>query len=306
MKITGTFIDEVTSDIASPNWSAEDWTREFDTMKASGIDTVIMIRIGRKDIPAFPSKSLSKYIRAIPAYEDRCEFFLGQARRCGMDFYIGTYDSRCFWERGEYQKEVDLNKNIMDEFFAKHGSNPALKGWYMSIEISVYNDSAMKVYENLARHLKELKDMPILISPGMQGPKQGFDQLYADPLSVEEHEKEWKKTFACLEGIVDIVAFQDGHVEFANLPDYLKVNATLAKKHGIRCWSNVETFDRDTKLRFPPISWQKMRYKMESAVTSGVEKMITFEFSHFLSPNSIYHESAKGLYKKYMEWAKDH
>lgn len=304
MKLTGTFLDEITSDIASANWGNEEWTKEFDTMKASGIDTVVMIRIGHKDIPAFPSKTLGKYLRAIPAYEDKCGFFLKQAERCGMDFYIGTYDTRCFWERGEYQKEIDLNKDIMDEFFEKHGKSPALKGWYMSIEIAIYNDSAMKVYENLAGHLKKLKKMPILISPGMLGPKQGYDQLYADPLTVEQHTKEWEKTFSRLKGIVDIVAFQDGHVEFANLPDFLKVNAELAKKNGFRCWSNVETFDRDTKLRFPPISWQKLRYKMESAITSGVEKLITFEFSHFLSPNSIYNESSKGLYNKYMEWNK--
>lgn len=38
-----------------------------------------------------------------------------------------------------------------------------------------------------------------------------------------------------------------------------------------------------------------MKYKME------IEKLITFEFSHFMSPNSIYY-SVQNLYKRYREW----
>ncbi|PIV52214.1 MAG: hypothetical protein COY53_10085 [Elusimicrobia bacterium CG_4_10_14_0_8_um_filter_37_32] len=36
---------------------------------------------------------------------------------------------------------------------------------------------------------------------------------------------------------------------------------------------------------------------MEVADKTGVEKPITFEFSHFMSPNPIY-PAAKNLYKK--------
>ena len=44
--ITGTFIDEITADIPSANWSHDDWRRELDIMKLFGIDTVIIIRGG--------------------------------------------------------------------------------------------------------------------------------------------------------------------------------------------------------------------------------------------------------------------
>ena len=80
-----------------------------------------------------------------------------------------------------------------------------------------------------------------------------------------------------------------------------KINSRLARKHGLTCWSNTESFDRDVHIKFPPIAWPKLRHKIEAARTAGVDKLITFEFSHFLSPNSIF-PSAKGLHRLYMEW----
>ena len=41
MKITGTFLDEISHDIPSSNWGPEEWAADFDAMKADGIDTVI-------------------------------------------------------------------------------------------------------------------------------------------------------------------------------------------------------------------------------------------------------------------------
>lgn len=40
-RITGTFLDEITWDIGSQNWSADDWSRDFEAMAFIGIDTVI-------------------------------------------------------------------------------------------------------------------------------------------------------------------------------------------------------------------------------------------------------------------------
>jgi hypothetical protein len=40
---------------------------------------------------------------------------------------------------------------------------------------------------------------------------------------------------------------------------------------------------------------------MESAIDAGVDKLITFEFSHFLSPNAD-HPAARALNRRYREW----
>jgi hypothetical protein len=68
----------------------------------------------------------------------------------------------------------------------------------------------------------------------------------------------------------------------------------------MKAWSNVESFDRDMPFSFPPIDWRKMRWKLDFAETDGVEKCITFEFSHFMSPYSSW-PAAGELYKRYCE-----
>jgi hypothetical protein len=103
-----------------------------------------------------------------------------------------------------------------------------------------------------------------------------------------------------LEGVVDIVAFQDGQVDYDVLPDFLQANCELIRNHGMRPWSNVESFDRDMPFDFPPIDWRKLWWKMTAAEDSGVEKLITFEFSHFLSPQSCW-PAAKNLFHRYCE-----
>ena len=107
--------------------------------------------------------------------------------------------------------------------------------------------------------------------------------------------------FRSLKGGVDIVAFQDGHVDFKELPDFLKINKKLADKHGLECWTNSETFDRDMPIKFLPIKWEKLRLKLEAAQKAGIKNAITFEFSHFMSPQSAYLQ-AKHLYNRYSEY----
>ena len=41
--ISGTFIDEITYDIPSSNWSREQWKKDLDYMSEIGIDTLIFI-----------------------------------------------------------------------------------------------------------------------------------------------------------------------------------------------------------------------------------------------------------------------
>lgn len=55
MKITGTFIDEISHDIPHQNWGAEEWDRDFELMKNMGIKRVILIRSGYKRWLTYPS-----------------------------------------------------------------------------------------------------------------------------------------------------------------------------------------------------------------------------------------------------------
>ena len=75
-KITGTFIDEITWDIGSQNWSEDDWKRDFEAMSFIGIDTVIIIRGGLKDQAVFPSEVVGNI-----GYPDLAQLFLDEAAK---------------------------------------------------------------------------------------------------------------------------------------------------------------------------------------------------------------------------------
>ena len=300
MKISGTFLDEITHDIPAQNWGPKEWAADFDAMSAAGIDTVILIRAGYQKQATFNSKVLQKKADACPVHLDLVDLFLSEAERCGMNLLFGTYDSGEHWIDGDYDRDLAINKEFCSEVVDRYGDRKAFKGWYLCHEIDTYNPKVMRVYDELSSHLKNLKDGPILISPYIKGVKQFGDKA----ISLEEHGKEWEKVFREIEGKVDIVAFQDGQVSIEELNDYMSVNQELASRHGIQSWSNVESFDRDMPIKFPPIGFEKLLTKIEAAGKAGVDKLITFEFSHFMSPNSSYF-SARHLYNRYMEWLRD-
>ncbi len=118
---------------------------------------------------------------------------------------------------------------------------------------------------------------------------------------MQEHEREWSDIFAGIAGSVDICAFQDGQVEYDVLEDYLRINKQLADVYGMHSWTNSESFDRDMPIKFLPIKFEKMLLKLAAAKRAGVEKAITFEFSHFMSPNSAYLQAGH-LYNRCKEY----
>ena len=114
----------------------------------------------------------------------------------------------------------------------------------------------------------------------------------------------WDRIFSSVRDFVDIVAFQDGQMHFTELPEYMRINVDLARKHGITPWSNIETFERGMPMNFLPINWDNMVYKLQVTEQAPIEKLITFEFSHFMSPNSMY-PSAHHLYDRYRAYLAD-
>jgi hypothetical protein len=305
MQLTGTFLDEISHDIPHQNWGRAEWAADFAAMRAIGIDTVILIRSGHKRWLTYPSEVLIEREGCYRPPADLVEMFLDLAEQHGMAFYFGAYDSGYYWHRGEFAREMDLNRAVVDEVWAKYGHRPAFKGWYLTQEVSRRTWNIIDLYATLGRHCKALSGgLPVLISPWMEGIKatNAFSaQVHKEGgITLAQHAQEWDEVLGGIAGAVDIVAFQDGHVEFSELPEFLAVNKTLADRHGLRCWTNSETFDRDMPIKFLPIKWEKLLLKLTAAAQVGVEKAITFEFSHFMSPNSAYLQ-ARHLYDRYRE-----
>lgn len=293
LRITGTFLDEITHDIPSQNWSKSEWQREFSLYRRIGINTVILIRAGYQDKCVFPAKSVP---HLLPLHDDLLQMFLDLAGENELDFFVGTFDSGSHWLRGSWWDEVELNKRFLDEIGQKYASHPALKGWYMSHETSKDEHHIAQIYTEIGGHCKAIKNLPVLISPFPQGTKQ-FPTGAA--FSLGESLSHWDRIFAESKGTVDICAFQDGQIQYGELPAFLQGVRALGDKHGISIWSNVETFDRDMPIKFPPADWRYLKLKIEAA-SKTAEKVITFEFAHFLSPYSCY-PAAHNLFRRYCE-----
>ena len=194
---------------------------------------------------------------------------------------------------------------VVDEVWARYGRRRAFKGWYLTQEISRRTWPMIDLLAKLGRHCKTISGgLPVLISPWMDGIKAvgaSSAQLHkATGITLAQHEQEWDEVLAGIRGAIDIVAFQDGHVDFGELADFLAVNQKLASRHGLQCWTNTETFDRDMPIKFLPIKWEKLLLKLNAAAEVGMAKAITFEFSHFLSPYSAYPQ-AHHLFDRYCE-----
>jgi hypothetical protein len=306
MLITGTFIDEISHDIPHQNWGAEEWDQDFRHMRSMGIDTVILIRCGYRKFMTYPSAYLSQRQGCYTPPVDLVELFLSLADKYGMNFYFGLYDSGVYWDTGDLTREIESNKFVIDEAWARYGHHPSFRGWYLSMEISRRTIGSTEAFRTLGLMCKEASGgLPTFISPWIDGKKavmaHSAELSKKDVVTVEDHEREWNEIFSGLNGAVDAVAFQDGHIEYDELDAFFSVNKKMADTHGLACWTNAESFDRDMPVKFLPIKFEKLRLKLEAARRQGYDKAITFEFSHFMSPQSSY-RSAHHLFNRYMEY----
>ncbi|MCG9896168.1 MAG: DUF4434 domain-containing protein [Fimbriimonadaceae bacterium] len=293
MRITGTFLDEITHDIPSQNWGREDWRREFQLYRRIGIDTVIIIRSGYRDKCIFPSRVIPNLL---PVADDLADMFFDLAEEAGLGVWVGTYDSGSHWWRRSWWKEVDVNKAFLDEFMERYGDRKAFAGWYLTHETSRNDSHIIELFNHIGGHCRQLKDVPILISPFPQGSKQ-FGA--GDTFTMAESFDHWERIFEATKGSFDICAFQDGQIQYSELDEFHAGIKSLADRYGITLWSNIESFDRDMPIKFPPADWRYLRYKTERA-SRVAEKLITFEFAHFMSPHSVW-PSAHNLFRRYCE-----
>ena len=306
LKISGTFLDEISHDIPHQNWGKKEWDTDFAHMSKMGIDTVFLIRSGYKRFLTYPSTYLIEQQGCYEPPTDLVEMYLVLAEKYGMDFYFGTYDSGVYWETGNMLHELDCNKYVIEEAYRKYGHYKAFKGWYLSLELSRKTKGSVEAIASLGRQCKDVSGgLPVMISPWIDGKKAVLAAegklAKQDMVSLKTHYQEWDEIFDGIKNDVDTVAFQDGHVDYHELEHFLNINKELADKYGLNSWTNIESFDRDMPIKFLPIKFEKMLLKLKAAQKAGCSKAITFEFSHFMSPQSAYLQAGH-LYNRYMEY----
>ena len=226
LRITGTFLDEISHDIPHQNWGEKEWDQDFAYMKSIGIDTVIDIRCGYRKFITYPSPYLLKKGCYMPSV-DLIDMFCRLAQKYGMKFYLGLYDSGVYWDTKDMSHEIEDNKFVIDEVWKMYGEKyDSFGGWYISTEISRDTIGAVDAFHAMGAQCKEVSGgLPVFISPWIDGKKaiMGTNKAINDnAVSVEQHEKEWNQIFAGIHDVVDAVAFQDGHIDYDELDAFFQ------------------------------------------------------------------------------------
>lgn len=293
LPITGTFLDGVAGDIPANNWTRSVWHKALEEQKNMGIDTLIIITVGWQNSAMYDSK-----VMRCTLYDpdDLLEFILCEADMLDMKVFVGLFDSAEYWLVNDWQNEVDLNYRLMDELEERYIRHPSWYGWYISHEGDIKFHQE-KIWKPLAQKMrKDTPEKKILISPRYAGRK--YEPRFA--VTPELHVRHFEYLFGEMEGLLDYAAFMDGHVDFKELDSFMSVTRDICARFNIEFWSNLETFDRDMPWKFPPIEWQKMRFKLEIA-KKYAKKIVTFEAPHFLSSFSCYPAAAR-LRECYLEY----
>lgn len=290
--ITGTFIDEITYDIPSSNWSEKQWRRDLDNMQRVGIDTLIFIRGGFYGKTIYPSR-----VFGTESTDDFAGFILNEAAKRRMKVFMGLYISTIDWSGGDAAGEIALNRKFIDEVYNRYKGIPSLAGWYIPQEASRNELNITEVMKGLSYLCKEKDDkMPVLISPYFNTHVTGGN------FTVSEHAEEWHDIFSKCSDQIDYCAFQDGSAPIETMREYFVQTKKLCDEFGIKHWVNTETFERDVRRMYYPIPFPLLKEKLDLH-REYAEKIITFEFSHFLSPQSIY-PSARNLNRLYTDYYK--
>ena len=311
MRITVTFVQPLAGgDTPTMNWRTEEWDNELALMKRCGIDTIILIMQRLKRWMAYDSEFLKREEGCFPVYFDYMDMFLTLCEKHDLTMYVPLHSPWHDWLLATYdpQKEYDLYRQLVDEIWERYGHRKAFKGWYFSQEISGADGApVVKVWQKLAPYCRSISNnLPIMVSPYMRGifalhPSVDYAKrkLYAQP--PEQFRKEWDMIMDMMDGYIDIIAFQDGHVDFHEMPEYFRINVELAEKHHLQCWSNVESFSRSAAMFLHPLSWEELQYKMIAAQEAGHSKLITYIWMPYISPNGPFLQT-RGLFKRYCEW----
>lgn len=156
LKITGTFLDEISHDIPHQNWGEREWDQDFRYMRSIGIDTVIMIRSGYRKFITYPSAHLLSKGCYMPSV-DLLDMFLRLADKYSMKFYFGLYDSGRYWDTGDLSWEIEDNKYVIDEVWRNYGSKyKSFGGWYISGEISRATKGAIDAFHAMGKQCKDV------------------------------------------------------------------------------------------------------------------------------------------------------
>lgn len=273
--------------------STAQWQREFTAMRRAGIALIILQWVQSDDTNLFEPP-------------DPFPTLLDLARNQKMQMVFGLRMSHEWWRRwgdadylnSEAQRSVSLAKEV----YRRYGSHPAFAGFYIPYELwdGPYTETQVRQFGSLlhtiggaCRQLAPGK--PVIVAP-----------FFAGVVSTARFEQLW---LTLLEGRkVDVVALQDGvgargwdEVLEQRVPPYFAAMQRACRQRGVRLWSDLECFrltnNDPNRPSFEPASAERVVRQLK-AVSPYVERVVTFDFYHYMSPHRG--EKHQALYEGYL------
>lgn len=273
--------------------SATQWAKELDAMRTARM-RMIILQWTQAD-----GKNLFDPPDPFPTILD-----LAHGR--GMKFIFGLrYDGRWWreWGSAEYlREEAKQSASLAREVHRRYGKHPAFAGFYIPYELwdgsftEAQTESLCELLQAIGSACRQIAPgKPVLLAPFFAGllPPERFEQLWTSLLQGKS---------------VDVVALQDGvgargwdeQIE-QRVPPYFAAMQRACKQRGVRLWCDLECFrltnNNPSRPAFAPASAERIVRQLK-AVSPYVERIVTFDFYHYMSPYRG--EAQKALYKGYL------
>ena len=295
--ISGTFIQYQT-------WmmqiNEDKWRAELDAMRAAGIGTVVIQWLKSDQVRFFPINAPGN---------DPTEAILKYADQHGMQIYLGLHLEKDWWVKWNdedfLKSAAKKNLKFAEQVSQRYSKHKSFSGWYIPFEMSDIDfdrnevSSLNSFLKTVSYGLKKTtqKKLPVSVSVFFQGqiPAAVVAKNYTQILNQSG---------------IDILMVQDG-VGTNNwtvslkekVAPYLRAYRTAAQANKIRVWSVVESFSTlkdaaGANLGRAPADILRMKEQMQFHESQRLEKTLTFDFFHYMSPARG--EAQSKLYKDYL------
>jgi hypothetical protein len=268
------------------------WKREFVAMRALGFRTIILQWVQADGVNLFEPP-------------DPFPPMLDLARECGMRMVFGLrHDGRWWreWGNEDYlREEARESVALAREVYRRYGKHPAFGGFYIPYELwdgsftEAQVASLHELLRTIGRACRQLApSSPVFLAP-----------FFAGLVSAERFEQLWLRLLR--HKPVDVVALQDGvgargwdeQIE-EKVPPYFAAMQRVCRKRGVRLWCDLECFqltnNDPSRPAFAPAAAERLVRQLR-AVSPYVERVVTFDFYHYMSPYRG--EAQKALYEGY-------
>lgn len=286
MSITGSFISAHAPDyigVPTIHWTVEDWRREFRSMRACGMDTVLLQAAAWRELEEcyFPSEILRAYERfnvLTPLVEaadsEKVTLFLGS---------LGSVSGWDLQNEAKTRREIEMHQAVLRELAGRYGSR--ISGFYFPCETAFRGEHRpeheaqySRILEVFCRTARELlPGKAVVMSPSSKYFEGKEDEFLAC----------WRHIFSI--AAPDILAPQDsigcGGCNLVNQPSMWRLWKRLADDVRCRLWANIELFERRVfggETPFDSASPERVRTQIAN-VEPYVEKCVCWEYSYFVN-----------------------